>query len=122
MFEQHDRNRFEINLVSFSPDDASNMRTRLFRGADRFIDISAKSDVEAAGILRQMEIDIAIDLKGYTDGSRPGIFAQRPAPVQVNYLAHPGTMGAPYIDYILADGIVIPADQRAFLRRPMAVR
>jgi predicted O-linked N-acetylglucosamine transferase (SPINDLY family) len=90
------------------------MRVRLASGADRFIDISAKSDVEVADLLRQMEIDIAVDLKGFTDGCRPGIFAQRPAPVQVNYLAHPGTMGAPYMDYILADAIIIPPEHRAF--------
>jgi predicted O-linked N-acetylglucosamine transferase (SPINDLY family) len=120
VFEQHDRNRFEVNLVSFSPNDESDMRARLVRGADRFIDISGKSDGEAAALLRQMEIDIAVDLKGYTEGSRPGIFAQRAAPVQVNYLAHPGTMGAPYMDYILADGIVIPADQRGFYSEKIA--
>jgi predicted O-linked N-acetylglucosamine transferase (SPINDLY family) len=114
VFERHDRNRFEISLVSFSPDDKSDMRVRLASGADRFIDISAKSDVEVADLLRQMEIDIAVDLKGFTDGCRPGIFAQRPAPVQVNYLAHPGTMGAPYMDYILADAIIIPPEHRAF--------
>jgi predicted O-linked N-acetylglucosamine transferase (SPINDLY family) len=59
-----------------------------------------------------METDIAIDLKGYTEGSRPGIFARRPAPVQVNYLAHPGTMGAAYMDYIVADEMVIPPEQQ----------
>ena len=115
LFENHDRARFEIVLVSFGPDDdKSPMRARLVRGCDRFIAAEKKSDVEIAQLLRRMEIDIAVDLKGFTQGNRPGIFAQRPAPVQVNYLAHPGTMGADYIDYILADETVIPRDQQRF--------
>lgn len=120
VFEQHDRSRFEISLISFSPNDRSDMRARLVAGGDRFIDISGKSDAEAAALIRQMEIDIAVDLKGFTDGCRPGIFAHHPAPVQVNYLAHPGTMGAPYMDYILADAIIIPPEHRAFYSEKIA--
>jgi predicted O-linked N-acetylglucosamine transferase (SPINDLY family) len=115
VFEHHDAERFEISLVSFGVDDKSDMRARLTRGCGRFIDAADKSDAEIARLLHQMEVDIAIDLKGFTQESRPGIFAARPAPVQVNYLAHPGTMGADYMDYILADEIVIPpADQRHY--------
>ncbi|HEX3487627.1 MAG TPA: tetratricopeptide repeat protein [Micropepsaceae bacterium] len=115
VFEHHDRARFESSLMSFGVDDKSAMRTRLMRGCDRFIDASGKSDSEIAAMLRDMEIDIAVDLKGFTQDSRPGIFAARAAPIQVNYLAHPGTMGADYMDYILADDIVIPsADQRHY--------
>ena len=113
VLEQHDRNRFDISLISFSPDDQSDMRARLLRNG-RFVDVSGKSDLEAATLMRQIEIDIAVDLKGFTEGSRPGIFAYRPAPLQVNYLAHPGTMGAPYMDYIVADRIIIPPEHRSF--------
>jgi len=114
VFEQHDRNRFEITLVSLGPDDGSEMRVRLMRGCDRFVDTARKSDLDTATLLRNLEIDIAVDLKGFTQDARPGIFAHRPAPVQVNYLGHPGTMGADYIDYILADPIVIPPEQQTF--------
>ena len=120
VLEQHDRSRFEINVISFSPNDKSEMRQRLVRSADRFIDVTAKSDLEAAVLMRRMEIDIAVDMKGFTDGCRPGIFAHRPAPVQVNYLAHPGTMGAPYMDYILSDATVIPSDHHAYYTEMIA--
>jgi protein O-GlcNAc transferase len=113
VFEAHDRNRFEISLVSFGRDDKSEMRSRLTRGCDRFIDTAAKSDTEIAAMLQRMEVDIAVDLKGFTEGCRPGIFAQRPAPLQINYLAHPGTMGADYMDYIIADEVVIPPEHRS---------
>jgi predicted O-linked N-acetylglucosamine transferase (SPINDLY family) len=112
VFEHHDRKRFEITLVSLGPDDGSEMRTRLVRACDRFIDAGGRSDFEVATLLRKMETDIAVDLKGFTQHARPGIFAHRPAPLQVNYLGHPGTMGADYIDYIFADRIVIPAEQQ----------
>jgi predicted O-linked N-acetylglucosamine transferase (SPINDLY family) len=108
VFEHHDRSRFDVTLVSFGHDDNSAMRARLIAGCDRFIDAAAKSDTEIALMLRQMEIDIAVDLKGFTEGCRPGIFALRPAPVQVNYLAHPGTMGADYMDYIIGDETIMP--------------
>jgi predicted O-linked N-acetylglucosamine transferase (SPINDLY family) len=89
------------------------MRSRLMKGFDRFVDVREKSDAEIASMLKAMEIDIAVDLKGFTQDARPGIFALRPAPLQVNYLGHPGTMGAPYIDYIVADAVVIPpGDER----------
>jgi protein O-GlcNAc transferase len=114
VLEHHDRNRFDVTLVSFGHDDNSAMRARLVAGCDRFIDAGARSDAEIAAMLRQMEIDIAVDLKGFTEGCRPGIFAARAAPVQVNYLAHPGTMGADYMDYIIADETVIPREHRAY--------
>src|SRR4029077_6849951 len=106
--------RFETIALSFGPDDRREMRARLRRGCDRFVDVASKSDSDIAGMVRQVEVDIAVDLKGFTQGSRPGIFAQRAAPVQVNYLAHPGTMGAPYMDYIFADRIVIPPEHEPF--------
>jgi predicted O-linked N-acetylglucosamine transferase (SPINDLY family) len=113
LIESHDRARVESTGISFGPDDGGAMRARLARGFDHFIDIRGRSDAEAAAELRAREIDIAVDLKGFTQGARPGILALRPAPVQVNYLGYPGTMGAPYIDYIIADRIVLPPEQRA---------
>jgi len=114
LFELHDHERFEIVSLSFGPDSKSAMRQRLLRSFDRFVDVRTKSDREAAGLLREMEIDIAVDLKGFTTDGRPGILAQRPAPIQVNYLGFPGSMGVEYVDYILADRYVIPAGDEGF--------
>jgi predicted O-linked N-acetylglucosamine transferase (SPINDLY family) len=112
LFEVHDRKRFEVTAISFGPDDGSPMRARLKRGFDRFVDVRSMDDASVARLLRDQEIDIAVDLKGFTDNARMAILAQRPAPIQVNYLGYPGTLGAPYIDYIVADHEVIPqADQ-----------
>jgi predicted O-linked N-acetylglucosamine transferase (SPINDLY family) len=114
MFEHHDRSRFEISAISFGPDDRSAMRGRLLKAFDRFVDVQTKSTNEIAGLVRAMEIDIVIDLGGYTQRSRTGIVALRPAPLQVNYLGYAGTMGAPFIDYIIADKILIPGDQQRY--------
>jgi predicted O-linked N-acetylglucosamine transferase (SPINDLY family) len=111
LFESHDKARFEVTAISFGPDDSSAMRQRLTRAFDRFIDVRDKSDSQVAAMLREMEIDIAVDLKGFTQDGRPGILAHRPAPVQVNYLGHPGTMGARYIDYLIADRSLVPDGQ-----------
>jgi predicted O-linked N-acetylglucosamine transferase (SPINDLY family) len=120
VFEQHDRNRFELIALSFGPDDSSEARTRLKNAFDRFIDVREKSDAEIALLIRQMEIDIAVDLKGYTKDHRSGIFAHRPAPIQPSYLGYPGTMGAPYFDYIIADPVVIPDEHRPFYAEQIA--
>ena len=114
LFERHDRGRFEVTAVSFGPDDGSQMRARLKQAFDHFEDVRGRSDAEVAAWLKAREIDIAVDLNGHTHGARPGILAQRPAPVQVNYLVYAGTTGAPYMDYILADRIVLPLDQQPF--------
>jgi protein O-GlcNAc transferase len=90
------------------------MRTRLENAFDRFIDVRSKSDRDLAYLLKEMEIDIAVDLMGYTRHSRTGIFAFRPAPIQINYMGYPGTMGAVYIDYILADRFIIREDEHSF--------
>jgi protein O-GlcNAc transferase len=108
LFERHDRARFETSALSFGPDRPSEMRSRLVAAFDRFVDVRLMSDIDVAKLVRELEIDIAVDLKGYTENARPGILAHRPAPVQVNYLGYPGTMGASYIDYIIADDFVIP--------------
>jgi predicted O-linked N-acetylglucosamine transferase (SPINDLY family) len=114
VFERHDRSRFEITGISLAPDDGSPAGRRVRQGLGHVVDVYGQSDAEIAAVLRNREIDIAVDLMGHTFGSRTGVFAMRPAPVQVNYLGYPGTMGAPYIDYILADRIVIPAERRSF--------
>ena len=113
LIEQHDRNRFELTGVVFGPDHASSMRDRIEASFEHVIDIRKKTDVEVARLLRVHEIDIAVDLMGFTSRTRTGIFALRPAPVQVNYLGYPGTMGAPYIDYIFGDPFLIPEQSRA---------
>src|SRR5207248_3564169 len=114
LFERHDRGRFEPVGVSFGRDDAGPMRARLVKAFDQFHDLSASSDDEASRLLQNLEIDIAVDLKGHTRGSRPELLAARPAPIQVNYLAYPGTMGCGFIDYVIADPIVLPFDQQPF--------
>ena len=114
VFEQHDKTRFELVALSNSPDDDSLVRKRLEVAFDRFINIRRKSDAEVAALMTEMEIDIAVDLKGFTEGGRPGIFALRPASIQVSYLGYPGTMGADFIDYIIADGTVIPEEHQTY--------
>jgi predicted O-linked N-acetylglucosamine transferase (SPINDLY family) len=114
MFERHDRERFEITAVSFGPDDNSAMRTRLVKAFDRFHDARQQSDRDVAKLLRQWEIDIAVDLGGYTSGARPWVLAHRPCPVQAKYMGYPGTSGSDFIDYIVADRLVIPPDQEEF--------
>jgi len=114
LFERHDRDRFEVIAVSYGIDDGSAMRARLVAAFDRFIDASGMSDGAVARLLRDMRVDIAIDLKGHTEDARTGILAFRPAPIQVNYLGYPGTMGAPFIDYIVADPIIAPFEHQPF--------
>ncbi len=109
VFEHHDRSRFGVTAISFGPDDDNAMRRRLKAAFDSFVDADPLGDDAVIARLREREIDIAIDLMGFTSGSRPGIFAMRAAPVQVNYLGFPATMGAGYIDYIIADSYVVPA-------------
>jgi protein O-GlcNAc transferase len=113
LFEHHDRTRFETIAISLGPDDGSDMRARLTRGFDRFVDVRGRSDPDIARLVRDMEVDIAVDLMGFTEGCRPAIFAARPAPVQVNFLGFPGTLGAGWVDYLIADPIVVPQDSHA---------
>ncbi len=113
LFECHDRSRFEVLAFSFGPPSTGPQRRRLEAAFDRFLDVRGKSDGEIAELLRHHEVDIAVDRKGFTRGARPGIFALRPAPVQVSYVAYTGTMAAPYIDYLIADPTVIPEAERA---------
>jgi predicted O-linked N-acetylglucosamine transferase (SPINDLY family) len=112
LFEVHNAEKFELFGFSFGPDIQDQMRKRLSSGLDKFMEVRDKSDREIAQLSRDLGIDIAIDLKGFTTDSRPGIFAERCAPVQVNYLGYPGTMAAEYMDYIIADTTVIPRDRQ----------
>ncbi len=109
VFERHDRARFETIGVSFGPDYGDPMRARLHASFDRFLDVRERSDRAIAELLRELEVDIAVDLKGYTYDSRPEVFAHRPAPVQASYLGFPGTMGGPWMDYLIADESIVPA-------------
>jgi predicted O-linked N-acetylglucosamine transferase (SPINDLY family) len=111
VLERHDKQRFETLGVSLRAGDGGEISQRITAAFDRLIDATVLSDQEIAELLRELEVDIAVDLMGFTDGARPGIFAHRAAPVQVNYLGYAGTLGAEYIDYVLADEVVIPPGQ-----------
>lgn len=110
LFEHHDRERFEIFAFSFGRPAKDEMHERLVATFEHFIDVSDVTDEGVVAAARQLGIDIAVDLKGLTKGARPRVFAMRAAPVQISYLGYPCTMGAPYMDYIVADSIVAKAD------------
>ena len=112
LFEIHNRVQFEIYAFSLVRAN-DEMRGRLFKAFDHFIDVEALSGLEIAQMTRNLEIDIAVDLTGLTKDSVTEIFSYRAAPIQVNYLGYPGTMGADYIDYIIADKILIPVESQA---------
>ncbi len=112
MFEHHDKARFETTGISIGAAGSSDIRTRIEASLERFIDARALSDVQIADTIRQLEVDILVDLNGFTGDGRTGIFAQRAAPIQINYLGYPGTSGADFMDYIIADRTVIPEDKR----------
>jgi len=114
LYERHDRDRFEIIAVSAGDNDQSPMRARLEKAFDRWLDISKLSDQDAADVIRDAGIDILVCLNGYFGEARMGVFARRPAPIQVNYLGFPATLGAAYIDYLIADRIVIPEGEQRF--------
>ncbi len=112
LFELHNRERFELVAFSFGPEKKDEMRERVKVAFDRFIDVRNLSDMEVAELSRSLEIDIAIDLGGFTTDSRTGIFALRAAPIQVSYIGYLGTMGAAYIDYLIADATIVPEESR----------
>ena len=121
LFELHDRSRFQIIAFSLGPDGHEDgMRKRVAAAFDQFIDVTDKSDKEVALLSRELRVDIAVDLNGFTAGCRPGIFAMRAAPIQVNYMGFPGTMGAEYIDYILADPTLIPESSKSYYTEKIA--
>lgn len=106
-FELHNKEQFELIAFSLGLNKQDEMRARLSASFDQFIDVSDQTDLDIAKLSRALQIDIAVDLKGYTADRRTGIFAFRAAPIQVSYLGYPGSMGADYIDYIIADRVVI---------------
>ena len=112
LFELHNRVQFEIIAFSFGVNTQDPMRQRLEKCFDQFIDVRAKSDTQIALLAREMEIDVAVDLSGFTAGSRTEIFAMRAAPIQVNYLGYAGTMSAEYMDYVIADPTLIPDEKQ----------
>ena len=113
LFERHDRARFEVTAFAFGPETNDAILSRLIRGFDRFIDVRQKSDFEVVALVRDLGLDIAVDLNGFTGHSRSKIFALRAAPIQIGFLGYPGTMGAEFVDYLIADGTVVPRAQRA---------
>lgn len=114
LFERHDRGRFEIHAFSYGPDTGDAMRARVKSAMDGFHDVRTLSPKDIAARAVEKKIDIAVDLKGGTGDSRADLFAYRAAPIQVSYLGYPGTTGADFTDYILADRTVIPDDQQRF--------
>jgi predicted O-linked N-acetylglucosamine transferase (SPINDLY family) len=114
VLEQHDKSRFEIFGFDNGWDDNSEIRRRIEASCLEIIDINRLSDEAAAAVIRDRQIDILVNLNGYFGEERTGVFAERPAPIQVNYLGFPGTLGASYMDYIIADQCVIPPDHEHF--------
>ncbi len=112
IFELHNKDKFKIFAYSYGPNINDEMRRRLIKSVSYFRDVRLKTDHDIALLARNDKIDIAVDLKGYTKDGRTGIFAYRAAPIQINYLGYPGTLGTNFIDYIIADHTVIPEPNR----------
>ena len=112
LFEQHDRRHFEVYGIGLLPAQDSPMGHAVKAAFDHFVDVSHMSDLQVAQWLRAHEIDIAVDLMGYTKNNRTGIFMHRVAPIQINYLGYPGSMGGACMDYILADDVLIPEERK----------
>jgi protein O-GlcNAc transferase len=110
LFERHDRERFEIIGIALNPPDDTVTGKRMRAACDQVHDVWQMSDAQVSQLLRELEIDIAVDLSGFTTGNRSAILASRPAPLQVSYLGFPGTMGATYIDYLIADPVIVPPE------------
>jgi protein O-GlcNAc transferase len=119
LFESHDRDRFEVVGYSYGPDDQSGIRQRIIRAFDDFHDLQPRTLGEAILKIADDEVDILVDLQGYTGESRSEILARRPAPIQVNFLGYPGSMGADFIDYIIVDNFVVPPSQQPFFREKL---
>lgn len=112
LFEEHDSERFDVSAISYGPDDRSKMRSRLKAAFERFEDVSHLTNEDVVKLIRQLNIEVLVDLGGFTTHARPEILARRAAPIQVNYLGFPSTTGASYIDYVIADRIVIPEGEQ----------
>ncbi|MBF0261966.1 MAG: tetratricopeptide repeat protein [Magnetococcales bacterium] len=114
LFAAHDRTRFQIFGYSYGPDDHSEVRRDLERNIELFRDCASLDDATLAQRIADDQIDILVDLKGYTRDARPCVMALRPAPLQVAYLGYPGTMGGDFIDYVVADQVVLPEHHRPY--------
>jgi predicted O-linked N-acetylglucosamine transferase (SPINDLY family) len=114
LFESHDRSAFDVTAFSLGPNVDDPMSRRLKAAFERFVDVRGRSCRDVALLARELELDIAVDLCGFTEGCRPAIFAMRAAPLQVSYIGYLGTMAAPYVDYLIADSVLIPPDCRQF--------
>ncbi len=114
LFEKHNRDQFNVFGYSYSPDDASPIRRRIVGAFDRFAELKEVPPRETARRMEADGIDILVDLMGYTRYAPTQIFASRSAPIQVNFLGYPCTMGAPFMDYILVDDFVVPSEQQPF--------
>ncbi len=120
LFGRHDRKRFNVTMYAFGPDDGSEYRKRIVADCDRFVDISGLSTEACAGRIAADGIHILVDMKGYCGGARPEIFARRPAPLQVNWLGYPNSMHAPFIDYLVADQVVVPLQDAEWFSEAVA--
>ena len=107
LFELHDKNKFETYAYSFGPDDDSKIRKRVMKTFDKFFDVKSKTTKEIVHHSRELNLDIAVDLKGFTNNNRFDLFIERCAPIQISYLGFPGTTSSDCIDYLIADKIVI---------------
>jgi protein O-GlcNAc transferase len=116
LLERHDRSRFEVTALSFGSDQDSPLRRRLKNAVEHFVDVDEKTDQHIAELVRDRETAILVDLMGYTQNARTAILARRPAPLAVSYLGFLGTMGADFIDYVMADAIALPFDQQEHYR------
>lgn len=114
LLELHDRSKFTVLGVSTGEDDASGERRRIAGAVDEFLDVPARPDRETAELIHERGVDILVDLNAHTRSGRLGILANRPAPLQVNYLGYPGTAGARFVDYIIADETILPDGSDAF--------
>lgn len=121
LLEAHDRSRFEITCVALGGDAASPPRQRIVAACDRLIDVAGKSDEEIIGTVRALNVDIAVDLNGYTRGARTAIFASGIAPIQVNYLGYPGTLGSACYDYIIGDPVTTPLEHASHFTERLAL-
>jgi predicted O-linked N-acetylglucosamine transferase (SPINDLY family) len=124
VLELHDSRSFEIFAYSYGPDDGSAVRARLRSGVEHFVDVSRETDDAIVARMRADALDLLVDLKGYTVGDRLTVMAHRPCAVQLTWLGYPGTSGADFIDYVIADGYIIPEAAEAFyservLRMPL---
>jgi predicted O-linked N-acetylglucosamine transferase (SPINDLY family) len=120
VFEHHDRDRFEVFAYSTGRDDGTAMRRRVIKAVEHFVDLQGKPDHQIAQRIADDDLDLLIDLKGYTAGNRMGVLARRPAPLQAAFLGFPGTTGAPFIDYIVGDPLVTPLSHAAHFSEHIA--